>query len=217
MAAHAASIEEQRSLFQGFVALAHEMGAKKVRSGETCVIDDGASRSVVFLFSHDDFPGTRFGYHCKPPADDPYEEIWLAEELATGALHRMMRYDEPTADEGGIMWTRLYGQLLGSADESAEPALPLRAFAHVEATETGATCGIYVAGESKSAPHACRGAAVAKVSATTFDRAVLDKLGRPVQHLIGLYVGACDDHVEGLQRRTDRLDGQVEILPVEDR
>jgi len=211
------SIEEQRSLFQGFIALAHEMGARKVRSGETGVIDDGASRSVVFLFSHDDFPDARFGYQCKPPADDPYEEIWLAEELATGALHRMMRYDEPRADAGGIIWTRLYGQLLGSADESVEPALRLRAFAHVEATETGATCGIFVPGEGKSVPDACRGATAAKVSATTFDRAVLDKLGHPVPHLVGLHVGACDDHVEELQRRADRRGGQVEILPVEDR
>ena len=80
---------------------------------------EGASRSVVLLFSHDDFAATRFGYRCKPPADDRYEEIWLAEEVATGGLHRMMRHDLPTPDESGIVWTHLHGQLLRWSGSSA--------------------------------------------------------------------------------------------------
>jgi hypothetical protein len=118
-------IEEQRSLFQGFVALAHEMGATKIRNGEARIVGEGASRSVVLLFSHDDFPGTRFGYRCKPLADDRYEEIWLAEELATGGLHRMMRHDPPTPDESGIVWTHLHGQLLRWSDSATNQNAPI--------------------------------------------------------------------------------------------
>ena len=65
----------------------------------------GPGRCVAVLFSHQDFPGARFGHRffLEPGADD-YEKIWLMEDLDTGALHRMMR-NEPAADDAGIIWT----------------------------------------------------------------------------------------------------------------
>jgi hypothetical protein len=68
--------------------------------------------SIVFFFSHRDFPDAHFGYRAKAPGEDDYEEVWLAEELATGALHRVMRDTAPAPDTAGITWLGLDGQLL---------------------------------------------------------------------------------------------------------
>jgi len=121
MTADRHDIKDQLSRFQSFVALAREMGAKGVRGGEAVVIGSGSKRSVVVLFAHDDFPGTRFGYRCKTPADDRHEMIWLTEELASGGLHRIMRNDLPTPDKRGIIWTCLDGQVLRLSGSAARP------------------------------------------------------------------------------------------------
>jgi hypothetical protein len=70
------------------------------------LIVDGAQPHVAVLFSHRDFPGTRFGHRIAPPSGElaRYETIWLAEEIETGALHRMMHAD-PRPDGAGITWT----------------------------------------------------------------------------------------------------------------
>jgi hypothetical protein len=65
--------------------------------------DDGAH--VVILFSHELWPGIRFGHRFPPPHEaDGYEEIWLKEEVETGALARQMG-QHPPSDDDGIVWT----------------------------------------------------------------------------------------------------------------
>lgn len=69
----------------------------------TSVILTGScpGRRVTVLFSHDHFPGVRFGHRFPL---EPYEGIWLMEAIDTGALHRMMD-DPPPPDSDGIVWT----------------------------------------------------------------------------------------------------------------
>jgi hypothetical protein len=66
--------------------------------------EDG--QRVVVLFSHQHFPGVRFGHRFPPPSveDIRHSTIWLKESIETGALHRMMQ-NQPSADEAGIIWT----------------------------------------------------------------------------------------------------------------
>jgi hypothetical protein len=116
------------------------------------VVGEGENGRVAVFFSHEDFPEVLFAYRCKPPGDDRYELVWLQEELATGALHRMMRYDTPVSAEDGLIWTRLYGSLLSKEGESDTSRLVLRSFAHVGPSEGGTSCGIYVPGKSQPGP-----------------------------------------------------------------
>jgi hypothetical protein len=61
--------------------------------------------SVVVLFSHQQWPGIRFGHRFPPPRQaDGYEAIWLKEEVETGALNRLMNSD-PSPDDAGVIWT----------------------------------------------------------------------------------------------------------------
>ena len=100
----------QLTSFEVFTDFAHQVGAPNVQASVATISDDG--QRVVLLFSHKDFPGARFDYRAKAPGQDDHEKLWLAEELATGALHRIMREDPATADATGITWLRTDGQLL---------------------------------------------------------------------------------------------------------
>ena len=73
---------------------------------EVVITGRGADQRVAVLFSHQQFPGIRFGYRYPPPASKTarYASVLLKEEVETGALHRMMR-EPPASDEAGIMWT----------------------------------------------------------------------------------------------------------------
>lgn len=76
-----------------------------VNDPEVILTGDGPGRCVAVLFSHENFPGTRFGHRFPlEPFAEGHEQISLMEEIDTGALHRMMS-DEPAADEVGIIWT----------------------------------------------------------------------------------------------------------------
>ncbi len=76
-----------------------------VTDTEVIITGHGARRGVAVLFSHQDFPGARFGHRFPlEPYGEGHEKIWLMEEIGTGALHRMMR-NEPAADDAGIIWT----------------------------------------------------------------------------------------------------------------
>jgi hypothetical protein len=70
---------------------------------EVIITGAGSSRCVAVLFSHESFPGVRFG-HRFPPPSDKHAAIWLMEEIETGALHRMMQAPPPL-DDAGIIWT----------------------------------------------------------------------------------------------------------------
>ena len=63
-------------------------------------------RYVAVLFSHQHFPGIRFGHRFPPPSVEEigHSTIWLKESIETGALHRMMR-NPPSSDEAEITWT----------------------------------------------------------------------------------------------------------------
>jgi hypothetical protein len=74
-----------------------------VSDAEVIITGRGAVACAAVLFSHDSFPGVRFGHRFTPPSDE-HAAIWLMEEIETGALHRMMR-TPPQADDAGITWT----------------------------------------------------------------------------------------------------------------
>ena len=203
-------IGDQVKAIEQFLLEAERFGVRGLKNGDAAVTGErGTHQRVVLFFSHADFPGVRFGYRCKPPNEDRYEEVWLGEELATGALHRTMRYDAPAPDETGIIWLRLHGQLLGLDDENVLPRLVLRSIPRLEATEAGTACGIFVPGQDR--PQACRGVAVVRSAGTAFT-GLVDAYGRWLQRWAHLYVGACADHVEELQRRCAIRGGRVEPL-----
>jgi hypothetical protein len=85
---------------------------RHVTDAEVVLDGSGPRRRVVVLFCHERFPGVRFGHRFPlEPFGEGHEDIWLMEEIDTGALHRMMD-DPPPADEGGIVWTT-WGDLAG--------------------------------------------------------------------------------------------------------
>ena len=69
---------------------------------EVIITGHGVRQCVAALFSHQGFPGVRFGHRFTP--GDKHAPIWLKEEIETGALHRMMQA-QPAADDAGIVWT----------------------------------------------------------------------------------------------------------------
>lgn len=70
---------------------------------EVIITTAGAWRGVAVLFSHEGFPGVRFGHRFTPPSDE-HAAIWLMENIETGGLHRMMQAPQP-ANDAGIIWT----------------------------------------------------------------------------------------------------------------
>jgi len=105
------TLDEQLTSFGTFIDFVHQLGATRVHATADATISDDGQR-VELYFSHGDFPDARFGYRAKAPGEDAHERLWLAEGLATGALHRIMRDTNPAADSAGITWLRLNGQLL---------------------------------------------------------------------------------------------------------
>jgi len=101
---------EQLASFENFTHFAHQLGASQLQAADATISDDG--QRVEFFFSHTDFSNARFGYRAKAPGEDIHEKLWLAEELATGSLHRIMRDTTPAADASGITWLRLDEHLL---------------------------------------------------------------------------------------------------------
>jgi hypothetical protein len=76
-----------------------------VTDAEVTITGRGPGRRVTVLFSHQDFSKARFGHRFPlEPFAEGHEEIWLMEEIETGALHRMMR-NQPATDDAGIIWT----------------------------------------------------------------------------------------------------------------
>lgn len=72
---------------------------------EVRIAGAGDHASVVVLFSHEHWPGVRFGHRFPPPDQaDGYGEIWLMEEVETGGLGRLMGR-RPSPDDDGITWT----------------------------------------------------------------------------------------------------------------
>jgi hypothetical protein len=69
---------------------------------EVIITGHGVRQCVAALFSHQGFPGVRFGHRFTP--GDEHAPIWLKEEIETGALHRMMQA-QPAPDDAGIVWT----------------------------------------------------------------------------------------------------------------
>lgn len=63
---------------------------------EVIIVGD-AQPWVAVLFSHEHFPGVRFGHRIRAPSSElaRYAPVWLKEEVETGALHRMMQNQPP--------------------------------------------------------------------------------------------------------------------------
>jgi hypothetical protein len=76
-----------------------------VTDAEVFITGSGPDRRIAVLFSHEHFPGIRFGHRFqREPGRETNERIWLKEEIETGALHRMMQ-DPPAPDDAGVIWT----------------------------------------------------------------------------------------------------------------
>lgn len=101
----------QRSEFEQFPGLAEAMGVKGLRVAGTHIVGQG-SPTVALFFRLGDFPGELFAYRCMVPGEDPHEQVWLAEELATGALHRLVRDGRVDRVVDGVVWIRLRGSVL---------------------------------------------------------------------------------------------------------
>ena len=99
----------QLTSFELFTVFAHQLGASKEQESVAAMSDDG--QRVEFFVTHKDFPSARCGYRANAPGHDDHAKLWLAEELATGALHRIMRKAPPTADATAI--TGLFGRWQG--------------------------------------------------------------------------------------------------------
>jgi hypothetical protein len=74
-----------------------------VIDAEVIITGVGPQQRVAVLFSHRDFPGTRFG-HRFCGYDPALEKFELKEEIETGALDRVMQ-NQPPADSTGVTWT----------------------------------------------------------------------------------------------------------------
>ena len=107
-------LQRQQSDFDRLQDLAETMGTTGLRVAGTRIVGKGGSRSVALFFQHEDFPGEQFAYSGMVPEADPHERVWLAEELATGALHRLMRDGRVDRNADGVVWLRLRGSALVS-------------------------------------------------------------------------------------------------------
>ena len=87
------------------------MGVEGIRDVHVRLAGEADSRAVQMFFRHAAFPDVLFAYRSWPPSVDPHERVWLAEELATGALHRIMRR-QAVVDLDGVVWLQLLGQRL---------------------------------------------------------------------------------------------------------
>jgi len=58
---------------------------------------------VAVLFSHQHFPGVRFGYRFSPYGDGRSAALGLIADIETGQLHRMMSVPR-FPDKAGIVW-----------------------------------------------------------------------------------------------------------------
>ena len=77
-----------------------------VTDAEVIITGSGPARRVTVLFSHDGFPGSRFGHRFRrEPGRKTHEAIWLKEAIETGAMDQMMMRNPPAPDEAGIIWT----------------------------------------------------------------------------------------------------------------
>lgn len=100
-----ATIQAVRSGAQPGAALPPHPFIRGVTDAEVVLDESGPRRRVAVLFCHEYFPGVRFGHRFPlEPFGEGHEDIWLMEEIDTGALHRMMN-DPPPADKDGIVWT----------------------------------------------------------------------------------------------------------------
>jgi len=68
------------------------------------ITGSGQERLVAVLFSHQHFPGVRFGYRFSPYGDGRRAALALIEAIETGELHRMMSVPR-SPDKAGIVWT----------------------------------------------------------------------------------------------------------------
>ena len=68
------------------------------------ITGSGQERLVAVLFSHQHFPGVRFGYRFSPYGDGRSAALAFIEAIETGELHRMMSVPR-SPDKAGIVWT----------------------------------------------------------------------------------------------------------------
>lgn len=78
---------------------------RHVTDAHVILTGSGPARRVAVLFAYEPRPGLRFGHRFPlEPFGQGHEDIWLMEEIETGALDRMMQ-NPPTPDHAGITWT----------------------------------------------------------------------------------------------------------------
>jgi hypothetical protein len=81
-----------------------------VYDADVRIVGEGEDRRVTVFFSHQAFPGIRFGHRFQPRWGAHInawrwdEDVWLKENVESGRLDLMMR-DQTAADPDGIVWT----------------------------------------------------------------------------------------------------------------
>jgi hypothetical protein len=120
-----AGLQTQVSEFERFADLADAMGVEGIRVTAVRIAGSADSRAVHMFFRYARFADVLFAYRSMRADADPHERVWLAEEIATGALHRIMRSEQPVADRDGVVWLHLSGQRL-VAGPMASDARPVK-------------------------------------------------------------------------------------------
>jgi hypothetical protein len=82
----------------------------EVYDADVRIVGQGEDRRVTVFFSHQAFPGVRFGHRLQPRWGAHVnvwrwdEDVWLKENVESGRLHLMMR-DQTAVGQDGIVWT----------------------------------------------------------------------------------------------------------------
>jgi hypothetical protein len=90
-----------------------------VTDADVIITGGEAGRRAAVLFSHQHFPGIRFGHRFHPEQEGTGTAFALLADIETGDLHRMMEAP-PSPDSDGIIWTSWGARLPGLEHQLTE-------------------------------------------------------------------------------------------------
>lgn len=107
----------QRRRLVAFAHLAPELGVLGLRDVEAVAPQERSGLRLSFRLEA--FPGLCFCYLAKSPGEDDHEALWLAEQIATGALARLRREGALVPDGAGTVWLVVEGSRLVTTERPA--------------------------------------------------------------------------------------------------
>ena len=111
------AVARQRRRLVAFADLASELGVYGLR--DVALVGPQERGGLRLSFRLEAFPGVCFCYLAKAPGADDHEALWLAEEIATGALARLQREGALVPDAAGTVWLVVQGSCLVRAERPA--------------------------------------------------------------------------------------------------